>query len=253
MPVFRRNAMPLGAALCKASECFYNELTLAQNGVTAEQDFARRGSLVRLFPRYGEFWKRHVCPATTRPRGADFRAGISDIVCKIAQRSYSILGKLLDAADSLARVQAGDLGERYRNWRDAIESAGNALQLTTELHYAVAGNPKKPKLPSLTSQLGIIIDPFPDWDANWKADRDLASRYRNYLVHEGLVYTVHNKATGETLILSRAAFAAGSNWKQAEASFGANPGHWQRLETVCHEVFEETVAFIDLTYERLLG
>ena len=125
--------------------------------------------------------------------------------------------------------------------------------LTTELQYAVGGNPKKPKLLCLASQLGVIIDLFPDWETNWKADRDLASRYRNYLVHEGLVYTVRNKATGETLVLGRAAFADGVNWKQAEESYITNPGHWRKLEKVCHEVFEETVAFIDLTYERLLS
>src|SRR6185312_15555506 len=102
----------------------------------------------------------------------DFRRGTSDIACKIAQTNYSVLGKLLDAADSFARVQRGDLGERHRNWRDAIEATGNALQLTTELQFAVGGNPKKSKAPSLAGHLGVAMNPFPDWDANWKANRD---------------------------------------------------------------------------------
>jgi hypothetical protein len=50
--------------------------------------------------------------------------------------------KLLDANDSLTKVRGGDFGDRYRNWRDAIEAAGNALQLTSELQFAIAGNPK---------------------------------------------------------------------------------------------------------------
>jgi hypothetical protein len=173
-------------------------------------------------------------------------------VSKIAQTNYSVLGKLLDAADSLAKVQAGILGDRCRNWRDAIEAAGNALQLTTELQFAVSGNPKKPSSPSLASQLGVAINPFPDWETNWKADRDSVSRYRNYLVHDGLVYTVRNTATGETLVLGRAAFAGGTTWKLAEASYATNPQDWERLEKVCEDVWEDTVAFIDLSYERII-
>ncbi len=244
--------MSLGASLWKASEGFYEGQTLALHGIAHEQEFAQRG-LGTLFPKYEPFWRRHVCPATTRPYGTAFRPSISDIVCGIAQKNYSVMCKLLDAADSLAKVQAGDLGDRYRNWRDAIEAAGNALQLSTELQFAVAGNPKKTKASSLAKQLGVTIDPFPDWEQNWAADREMASKYRNYLVHEGYVFTVHDLTTGHTLVLGRAGFAAGLNWKQADASYAANPGSWQPLQVVCREVFGDTVAFIDLTYERLLG
>src|SRR5690349_12986311 len=99
-----KSAMPLGAALWAASASFYNGLTLAQHGIAPEQEFAGRAGLRAAFPRYEQFWKRHVCPATTRPYGAEFRSGISDIVCKIAATSYSTMCKLLDAEDSLAKV-----------------------------------------------------------------------------------------------------------------------------------------------------
>ena len=201
-----------------------------------------------MFPRYVAFWQRHVCPGTTRPHGVDFRPGISDIVCTIAMRSFSILGKLLDADDSLSRVQAGDLGDRCRNWRDAIEAAGNALQLNTELQYAIAGT----KAPSLASVLGVTINPFPDWKASWAGERDMATKYRHYLVHEGLVYTVTTQPAGVTLVLGRKPFTAGVKWNTASASYDKQPQDWQSLQAVCADVVGDTVAFIDLTYERLI-
>jgi hypothetical protein len=240
--------MPLGAPLWKSSEGFYNRLTLAQHGIAPEQAFAARPRLAAMFPRYEVFWRRHVCPATTRPQGVDFRPGTWDIVCIIAMRSFSILGKVLDADDSLSRVLAGDFGERYRNWRDAIEAAGNALQLNTELQYAIAG----PKAPSLASALGVAINPFPDWKTNWAAEREMATQYRHYLIHEGLVYTVTIQPAGETLVLGRKAFASGVNWNTASASYDKRPQDWQSLQSVCAEVVADTVAFIDLTYERLI-
>src|SRR5258707_657915 len=110
--------MPLGALLWKASESFFNGLTLARHGDATERDFATRPGLMHLFPRIEEFWKRHICPATNRPSGIDFRPGICDIVCEIAQTSYSISSNLMDAWDSLAKVKAGDRGDRNRNCRD---------------------------------------------------------------------------------------------------------------------------------------
>lgn len=131
--------MLLGMTGWKTCEDFYNSLSLAKDGIADEQDFARRPRIRALFPRYEIFWRRHICPATTRPHGTDFRAGISAIICKIAQTSYSILGGLLDAADSLDKVRAGDLGPRCRNCRDVLMAAGNTLQL---LRVAVLPEPQ---------------------------------------------------------------------------------------------------------------
>jgi hypothetical protein len=249
---FRRYAM-LGASHWKANEGFYNRLTLEKDGDNFENDFASR-DFAHQFPNYAEFWKRHVCPATNRPRDIMPRAGTSDIVCRIMQTSYSILIKLLDASDSLAMVQAGNLGSQNRNSRDAIEASGNALQLASDLQSTLSGKPapKKPK-PNLFGVLNVRIDLFPDFDTNWKPSRDSASEYRRYLIHEGLFYTVQNQITGETLVLDRASFLAGVAWRDANASYRANPAAWKGLETVCKEVFDETVGFIDRTYEQLVA
>jgi hypothetical protein len=32
-----------------------------------------------------------------------------------------------------------------------------------------------------------------------------------------------------------------------------SPGHWRHLETVCEGILEEAVAFIDLSYERIIA
>jgi hypothetical protein len=245
--------MPLGAELWIANKSFYDGLTLARDGVAEEQEFASRHALASEFPNYERFWKLHVCPATNRPHDAGFRTKTSAMVRTIAKASFAVLVKLLDADDSLATILAGDLGDRNRNARDTIEAAGNALQLASELCYAVGGNPNKPKLPSLARELSVPIDLFPDWDADWKVDRDNASEYRHALVHDGLPYTVNIAATGEVLVLGRASFKPGINWEPAQASYTASPGDWQPLGTVCTEIFRDTVAFINRTYERLLS
>jgi len=246
--------MSLGTTLWKSKESFYNGLTLARDGITLEQQFAARPALMRQFPQLEAFWKLHVCPATTRPHSQAFRPGISTIVEKIARASYSVAGKLLDADDSLAKVLAGELGSRYRNWRDAIEAAGNALHLTTELQFAVADRKAtKPTSASLAGQLGMVLDPFPDWKTNWATDRDKAAAYRNYLVHEGLVYTVTRQDTGEVLVLGPAGFGSGVSWMQADASYTANPGDWRPMAEVAQALLGDTMAFIDQTYGRLLG
>ena len=244
--------MSLGASLWSGCKKYYDGLILARDGIQTEQEFASRLDLATAFPQYEQFWKRHVCPATNRPHDANFRSCMSPIVCRIAQVGHSILERLLDAADSLAKVLAGDLGHRQRNGRDAIEAAGNALQLLTELQYAIAGNKKDASVPNLAAELKVPLKPFPDWKAFWGKTREELILYRNYLVHSGGMYTVHDGRTGETLVLGRVAFSAEPNWLQAQQLYHRNPTDWRPLTQVSQEQFHETVAFADLTYERLI-
>jgi hypothetical protein len=236
-------AMQLGATRWQELERYYNGLTLAQDGIAEEKEFAARPDLVSKFPRYQEFWRLHVCPGTGRPHGTGFRPGTSDIVSEITRTNFSILNKLIEAEDSYSQLRESKLGNRFRNWREVVAATGDALQLNTTLQDAVS---------NLADLLRLPINLFPDWRTHWAADRALVVNYRNYLVHKGLCYTVHNQGSGETLVLSRSAFAAGVNWKEAAASFNANPGIWQPVQVVAHEMLEDAWAFIDLTYERLL-
>ncbi len=251
--------MRLGPDAWKLAETFYSRLTLITDGVSLEQEFAARDSLTQQLPHLEIFWKRHVCPATQRPLHKTFRPHISPTIEKIARISYSIADRLLDADDLLTKVLAGDLGPRNRNWRYAIEAAGNSLQLTTELEAAVSGirdRKKKNRTPergSLANVLDLTLDPFPDWETHWAARRTSANAYRNYLIHKGLLFTVTNTVTNEVLVLGRAAFGRGVNWLDAASSYASTPTEWQPLPKVAQDIIRDTVAFVDATYARLLA
>src|SRR5438132_13331642 len=180
-------SIPLGPQLWQAHASFYNGLTLAADGDPAEREIAVSFDLNKILPKCEELWKRHVCPATTRPEGITFRKNICPAVPLIAQRSYSVLAYLADALDSLSQVRAGNLGRRNRHCRDTIVYAGNALQVMTELQSAACGIPHGlDGMKTLSQELGARIDPFPDWQSNWEAKRKSAANYRNYLTHHGL-------------------------------------------------------------------
>jgi hypothetical protein len=98
----------------------------------------------------------------------------------------------------------------------------------------------------------LVIDLFPDWKSAWAAERETATKYRHALVHDGMMYTVTALPTLQTLVLGRDAFAAGINWHTASASYDKRPQDWQTIDSVCAAVVADTVAFIDLTYERLI-
>lgn len=78
--------MPLGQALWNASEGYYESLTLADDGISAEQAFANRAELVSAFKNYAPFWRRHVYPATTRPNDNAFRPQAAAV--RVASRRW---------------------------------------------------------------------------------------------------------------------------------------------------------------------
>jgi hypothetical protein len=99
----------------------------------------------------------------------------------------------------------------------------------------------------------VTIRPFRDWKTNWAPKRKKASQYRNYLIHEAVPYTVNVQDSRQTLVLGSSASAAGGNWKDAAALCNANRRDWEPLPKVGQELFDDTVKFINLTYERLLA
>ena len=233
--------MPLGPNKWNAAKPYYDGLTLAKDGDTIEQQAATQFGLDKLFPNYEIFWKYHVCPATVRPRGITFRPDVSDIISVIAQRSYTVLTYILESMDYLRLVEKGELDPRNRYCYITIIFAGNALQVFTELQNALTGNPNKLSgMDDLATQLGVPINLFPNWQTKWRADRDSAVNYRNYLTHQGRLYTVTPTATNKPLVLKRSAFQQNVTytWTHAESDYNANPANWISLSNVCKEILK---------------
>src|SRR5262249_25705900 len=154
---------------------------------------------------------------------------------------------------SFAKVQAGEDNKWNHNCYDTIIYAGNALQVLTEFQYAVSGRwekGKKKDTEDLLTQLRVSTNPFEDWNANWWDDRERASNYRHYLTHQGHFYTVHDATSRKTLVLKSDKFTNRKPfpWTDAEASYKSNPNDWEPLDTVCKEILEHTVKFLDRTY-----
>jgi hypothetical protein len=248
--------MKLGTQLWNTAESFYEGLTLGSDGDPAERYGASQHGLDRLFSQYETFWKRHICPATNRPESITFRPGVADIVSVITQRNYTIFTYLLEAYEFLTPVLQDNYGVRKRNCYTAIMYAGNALQVFRELQLALYGGKDWPNgMNHLADELGVCIDPFPDWSQNWQPDRDSASNYRNYVTHQGCFYSVFHQASGEILVLKRDAFKkkATYTWTQADTDYASNPGGWTKLGEACNGIVDDTTAFLNRAYNRIVS
>lgn len=245
----------LGSSMWAAAKPYYDSLTLANDGDSVEMEAASSSPLPSAFPHYQTFWKRHVCPATNRPQDICFRPGVADIVSVITQRSYSVFTYMLDAYESLSLVMKGDYGSRKRNVNTTIMFAGNALQVFAELQSALCGVPRVLNgMNDLSRELGISVCIFPDWNTHWANNRESASKYRNYLTHQGIPYSVTHAASGRILVLQRDTYLnATYTWTQADGHYASRPHDWVDLAVACKEVVEDTTAFLDLAYERILA
>jgi hypothetical protein len=252
----RARTMQLGIQMWNTAESFYERLTLGNDGDPDERHGASQHGLDRLFSQYETFWKRHVCPATNRPRGITFRPGVADIVSVITQRNYTIFIYLLEAYEFLSPVLQGEYGLRKRNCYTAIMYAGNALQVFAELQSALCGKPEKlTGMKDLADELGVCINPFPHWSKNWQPDRESASNYRNYVTHQGCFYSVFHQASGEILVLKRDAFEkkATYTWTQADTDYASNPGGWTKLGEACKGIVDDTTAFLNRAYKSIVS
>lgn len=248
--------MQLGNQMWTAAMPFYEGLTLAQDGDPAEKFGATRHRLAQRFPNYEAFWKRHVCPATERPGAITFRPGLADVVSVITQRSYTVFIYLLEAYEFLAPVLQSDYGPRKRNATATIMYAGNALQIFAELQSALCGSPKPLQgMKDLSHELRSPIKLFPDWAQNWQQDRNSASNYRNYLTHQGYLYAVYKQASKDTLVLNRDTFQnhTAYTWTHADSHYASNPQDWVSLADACKGIVDDTTAFLDRAYSRMIS
>jgi hypothetical protein len=177
-------------------------------------------------------------------------------VSVITQRSYTVYIYLLEAYEFLIPVQQADYGPRKRNATATIIYAGNALQVFAELQSALCGCPKPLQgMKDLSQELRISTKLFPDWTQGWQADRDSASNYRNYLTHQGYLYSVNHQASGRTLVLKRDTFQSHTayTWTHAESDYANNPHDWVRLEDACKGIVDDTTAFLNRAYGRMVN
>ncbi len=249
--------MQLGPQVWNAAKPFYDQLTLAVDGDgQAEQPAARNDNINGVFPAYEKFWRHHVCPATQRPHGINFRQGVADIISIIVQRNYSVFVYAVEAREFIAKARQGDTGPRNRNYYVALMYAGNALQVFTELRRALCGKPDRRNMGTmndLSRELGVQFDPFPDWNSNWKAEQESASNYRNYVTHQGWFYSVFQQATGKQYVLNRDEFRPREpwTWTHAENDYRSNPSGWIEFDKSCQGIVDDTIAFLDLAYEKI--
>lgn len=245
--------MPLGPAKWVAHRAFYNRLTLA-DGDPYEVQAGAKYRLGTSLPSYVQFWKFHVCPATVRPHGITLRDGLtSAITSTIIQSSHAVMKDLVKAHQKLDRVKAGDLGPDEEAAEEVFIYAGNALQKAFDLAAAI--NPIKAQdfqgqVP-LAAQLGLALNPFPDWLVSWADERTRAATYRHYLTHQGGLYKVQR--AGKVLVPSRNMFKnrQAVTWTQHQQDYVHNPDDWVEISWACDDVIKETVAFLELFYERL--
>ena len=99
--------------------------------------------------------------------------------------------------------------------------------------------------------LNIPLVPFPDWVTMWADDKKKAATNRYYLTPQGSMFKVHKD--GYVYVPSRNRFnnRQAVTWTQHEQDYENNPNDWVEIATACGDVITETVAFLDLVYERL--
>ena len=168
---------------------------------------------------------------------------MADIVSVIAQRNHAVICDLYHGFNFLSQVLVRDLGPFERNFDLAIRYTGDALQKFTELGFAVDGDAKQfPEMKNLAEVLGEKFKVFPDFTSDWLSDRDSASRYRNYLTHQGRFYRV--RLGEDVLILSRTALKnrVPQTWTHADRDFEADPTRFVTLQDAAVDVMGATIS-----------
>jgi hypothetical protein len=199
------------------------------------------------------------CPATNRPFGMGARNGAAKVISAIIQRNYSVFRNLAIALEYWERISVGDWGPHESHFDTFIKNLGDSLQVATELQFAIGGPAAKfPGMAPLRDQLGATFDLFPDWQSNFKYERELASSYRNYLTHQGKAATIQDSASGEIKVLSSEAYhrltpnKEAFTWNHSHDAYINNPADWVERTAACKAVMDDTLAFLNLSYERFI-
>jgi hypothetical protein len=205
-----------------------------------------------LFPNYAVFWRCHIVPATNRPANIDLRKEAGIEVGRIGTISHSVLIDLVNAADSLERIRAGDLGgERFRNCTDAIKCDGDAVQKFTDLQKAIEG--------PLATKLGRKIEIWSntDWESKWFPSREKIIGYRNFLTHMGqprvmVISQAENSLVPYVLHQDYIVRGQCLTWAEQEAVYRSNPEKWARFVDVCEELHRNSINWLNDAYGEII-
>jgi|GEM_PF-5207662 len=240
----------------------YDQIKLRTHGDPVEQDGCKRFNLDRIFPHYEVFWRKHVVPATNRPIGTDFLPNAVPEIRLVAQINYSLFLNLYHSQEVLEEIRAGKLGGlAYRNCHDCIKASGDAIQKFTELQCAISGPSSGLRCANstwLAQRLGHTVTIFTatEW-TTFAAEREEKIGYRNYLTHRGqppvtLVEGPFGTIEPYVPIPENILRTADVRWASAEFDYPTAPEKWKRLVDVCAELHNDTIAWLDLAYEKLI-
>ena len=231
----------------------FDLVTIKKDGDSLEIRGATDHRLDALFPNFEMFWRYHVVPATNRPANIDFRVYASNEITRIAALNHSIFIDLINAADSLVKINAGDLGgDRFRNCTEAIKSSGDAIQKFTDFQKAIEVQ--------LAKALGSTISLWStsDWSSIWLPSREKIINYRNFLTHSGFPQVMHvSQPDGNRVpFVLHQDYIVRNNyptWPEQEKIFRNGPGKWAKLVDVCNELQSESIKWLNDTYLQAIN
>jgi hypothetical protein len=230
----------------------FDHINLKMDGDPSEKRGAIDHGLDISFANYEVFWRYHVVPATNRPANIDLRRELAPQFSRVIALSYSLFIDLLNSADSLVQIKAGDLGDAcFRKCTDAIKSDGDAVQKFTDLQKAIESGV------SIALQKPIHIWSKSDWDNVWFPSREKIIGYRNFLTHMGRPQTmIAVRADGSYVpyVLHQDYIVRGQflTWQEQEAIYRSNPEKWEKLTTVCEELHSESIKWLNDAYAEII-
>ncbi|MCY3016314.1 MAG: hypothetical protein NT171_16700 [Planctomycetota bacterium] len=229
----------------------FDRVTLRDDGDPLEIRAAVEHGLDVMFQNYVAFWRYHIVPATNRPANLDLRQEAAREIGQIAELSHSLLGDLVQAADSLVRIRVGDLGgDRFRNCTDAIKCDGDAIQKFTDLQK---------RIEALTAVVHRPIQVWSDadWRARWFPSREKIISYRNFLTHTGqpqVMLVPQNGGSMVPYVLHQDYVIRGQHltWAEQKKVYRTSPEKFTTLANACEELHIESIAWLNDAYGEVI-
>lgn len=235
---------------------FYGGLTFANSGEPYERLGAERHDLGTRLRHLEEFWRCHVAPATNRPDDISLSENIHPLVSRMAETNYEIYCNIVDALEEMAeiRTENGMQPPRYVRCLNVFRFSGDALQLFGELRMVVDNQVRK--------RIRQSQKAFDDWD-DWKESKTKLQRYRHMLVHHGRpwFFFTGEEHQGPPYILRPEYCGYGAQGREsttwshqkAEDRFKKNDAHFQRLDAACQATLDDSIAWLDRAYKRVVS